>query len=467
MMIIFLRELQDAVKSLRFITLLVVGLILFIISGLMFSSRYVDTRKEYDQRISVIHSVKSTRTAVALRKPSQFLFLAEGGDRYRIQEYRISPGGKIEPSPYSSPQGNPAMPVTPELDWAFIIKIVFSLYALLLGYAAISGEREQGTLRMMLSNSHSRPKILTAKYLTILAVLFIPLFAGITAGLGVIGGSTPEARSLASLARYIILLFTITAYLSVFIFMSLLVSSFVRESSVSLLVLLVLWMICIIIPDISGILSENIYKGQREYALSKALIASERYEVYRNLKTSFQERIDTGQLKTLEEVKKSYAAEVGVINRSISLNREAITNYFQRKAQIAHMISRISPMALFQYVVEATAGTGDIQERRLMEEMKRFSWEYDRYIKEKLGIVVPEFEFGEVNLLINVKVATIKLPQPEEYGGDNSGMPLFRESNPSLSQILRGLFPDLSGLLLWNIVLAMGAFLAFNSADVR
>ena len=43
-----------------------------------------------------------------------------------------------------------------QVDWAFIIGYVLSLIALLFTFDAISGERERGTLRLMLANSIPR-----------------------------------------------------------------------------------------------------------------------------------------------------------------------------------------------------------------------------------------------------------------------------------------------------------------------
>ncbi|MHB9027803.1 MAG: ABC transporter permease [Candidatus Latescibacterota bacterium] len=464
---IILRELHDALKGFRFITLLILSIILFTISGLLFASRYQEARQEYTRRITFIHSVKSTRTSAALREPSPFLFLAEGGDRLRVREYWISPGGKIEPSGNPSPPENAAMPDVPELDWAFIIKVVFSLYALILGYAAVSGERESGTLRMLASYSHTRPKILIAKFCTIFIVLCIPLILGMTINLGIIGGSIPEAVSLSSVTRYLIMLFTTAAYLSLFIFLSLLISSSVRESSVSLLILLMLWVACTVTPDFSGVFANKLYTGRSEYALAKALINSERREVYRNLRSSFQRRIDRGELKTIEEIREAFASEAAAINETILHNSQAYRQFLDRRSDTARMLSKIAPMALFQYAAEAAAGTGHSRERRFAQDMIRHSWEYDRYIEEKLGKVVPELEFGQITVRLDGKMVNVKLPQPSEYNGDKSGLPVFRESDSSLRNILRDMLFDLSGLLFWNLALAAGAFLAFNRADVR
>ena len=60
----------------------------------------------------------------------------------------------------------------------------------------------------------------------------------------------------------------------------------------------------------------------------------------------------------------------------------------------------------------------------------------------------------------------LRSARPEEYSGDKSDFPIFKENRNSLMESLKSASTDLIGLLLWNIVFAMGAFLALNRADV-
>jgi len=69
--------------------------------------------------------------------------------------------------------------------------------------------------------------------------------------------------------------------------------------------------------------------------------------------------------------------------------------------------------------------------------------------------------------MINGKSIFISSPMPEEYRGDKSDFPRFVESQPSIADSLRGALLDLVGLILWNLVLAILAFIAFIRCDVR
>ena len=61
----------------------------------------------------------------------------------------------------------------------YIVRIVLSLVAVLLTYDAISGEREQGTLKLILSNGVPRSTILLSKciggYVTLILPFLVPV----------------------------------------------------------------------------------------------------------------------------------------------------------------------------------------------------------------------------------------------------------------------------------------------------
>ncbi len=61
------------------------------------------------------------------------------------------------------------------LDWSFIISVVISFVVILFTFDAISGERERGTLALMLSNSVPRGVILLSKFLGAFIAIVIPM----------------------------------------------------------------------------------------------------------------------------------------------------------------------------------------------------------------------------------------------------------------------------------------------------
>ena len=70
---------------------------------------------------------------------------------------------------------NPYLVVFPRTDLTFVFQIVISLPTFLFSYDAIAGERQNGTLALVLSNAIPRGKLLFGKYLGGILSLAIPL----------------------------------------------------------------------------------------------------------------------------------------------------------------------------------------------------------------------------------------------------------------------------------------------------
>ena len=148
------KELLDYLQSIQFSVLVVISIVLFTANGIIFVKKYDAQNSRYYEQVAKLYQQPSTMGTTLFAKPNSLIFMAEGGDKYRPVGYELYPKGRLTAMP--GKVRNFKMPDIPELDWTFIIKIVFTLYVLLLGYSSISGEKEQGTLRLILSNSHGR-----------------------------------------------------------------------------------------------------------------------------------------------------------------------------------------------------------------------------------------------------------------------------------------------------------------------
>jgi len=141
------------------------------------------------------------------------------------------------------------------VDLTFVVKIILSLFVILLTYDAISGEKELGTLKVALANSVPRYKILLGKIIggfsVIVLAFLLPLLIGLAFMMGffpqVLGDFTPDTwwRLLIIIAVYLL-------YLAVFFSVGLFVSAFSQRSSTSFIVLLVVWVLFVtIVPRVS------------------------------------------------------------------------------------------------------------------------------------------------------------------------------------------------------------------------
>lgn len=463
---IIIRDLVDHLQSIQFFVLLGVCIVLFTLNGIVSVKMFEGQNALFNKNLSQSQEFKSTRETRIYRQPNPLLFLSEGGEKFRPSGYTLKPKGGIDAQP-ASPR-NFKMPVIPDLDWSFLIKVIFSLYVVLLSYGAVSGEKEQGTLSLILSNSIGRVRVLVAKYCAILLSALVPLLLGAVISLIITGISIPQVLSLAGLSRILVMLIVAVVYLSIFAFLSLLFSSLIHRSSLVLLLLLAFWVLfTVFIPNISGILSEKLTDIPSEYQMAKRAGEMTEKEVWARIQ-EVRERTDRGELKTEEEVKAETDRAFDQGQEDLIKHYKAYDDAMKKRARTAQSLSRLSPTALFQYASENIAQSGADSEEWFLKDVRNFSTVYDDYILKKVGKLVGTSNWSfSTYFEINGKPVHIGSPQPEEYQGDKSDFPQFNETRPSLGYGLKKAFFDLSGLLLWNIVLSVFAFAAFLRADVR
>lgn len=135
------------------------------------------------------------------------------------------------------------------LSAAWVLQLLGPLLVIVLGFSAISGERELGTLRQTLSLGVSMRQVLWGKALALgamLALLMVP--AGWVGGAAVLLSAKPDDRADAAL-RLMSLAGAYTLYLGAFAFLVLAVSAWVSSSRLSLVCLLGLWIgVVLVLP---------------------------------------------------------------------------------------------------------------------------------------------------------------------------------------------------------------------------
>ncbi len=463
---IIIREFLEHIKSLQFYILVLVSTILFSISGWVATNDYQEQVAGYNENMASLKAGPSTMITSCYRKPNPLLFLASGNSKTLSNGVMLSPKGNIREG--ETGELNYRMPIVPELDWTFIIKIVFSLYVILLSFNAISGEKESGTLRIIAANPVQRGKIVLGKYLSIVLTLLIPLTLGGILCLLIESFYIPDVLTFGSLMRVLLMLFLALVYLSLFIFLGIFVSSLIHRSSLSLLVLLAVWIFFgFIVPNISGILAEKLAAIPSEFETSQQMGPMMQQEVWARI-ASITERAEQGEFETKEQILEETDQAFEEAQEKVRQYYTNFDNAMLQRTVTARTIARLSPSALFQYAAEGIAASGHLRQQHFIDDVRAFSTVYDAYVLSKLGKLVgsSNWSFG-TGMTFKGEYVDISSPSPEEYTGDKSDFPFFEESDPKILENLRGVMFDISGLLLWTVIFAMLAFAAIARCDVR
>lgn len=260
------------------------------------------------------------------------------------------------------PQGyflhNPVPLLFPLIDFCSIVGIVISLMAVVFTYDAITGEKQRGTLKLVLSGGVPRYRLLVAKWLGAFSSFLIGYIPGLLIVLLYMelhpGISLSALRYISILAIDVLSILYAACFFSLGIF----VSCRCRDPKTSLLSLLLLWaLLVLIIPSVSAYLGAMLRPAPAPYEMTKQveLIAqearartSDRMTSYENQQKlipsegqSEQHRIYRNQI-VWEEIQSVY----GRASRVWGIYAQKL----RKQIQLSKTISCFSPLPPFVYL---------------------------------------------------------------------------------------------------------------------
>jgi len=265
------RELHSNVITFRFFISLVLSLTLITASAYMFAADYRIRLDKYNTNAeSHRESLEGIKVHVQIesgaeRFPSPLGFLSIGSDKKLGNTISGITFKEVPREAVGQSGGNFLMNIFPSLDVALIIRVVLSLLALLLSYDAISGERERGTLAVMLSNSVPRHHILLGKITGGMISIAIPLTVGLLTGLMVVLFYGSSALKGSEWIRIGLVFLCSLLYLSAIFMLGVLVSARTRGSATSLVILLFIWVVLVMLWPKAPILKDvPIFRHKQE-----------------------------------------------------------------------------------------------------------------------------------------------------------------------------------------------------------
>ena len=217
--------------------------------------------------VSLHTGLKPKAAPRALRSPRPLEVFAREAERYTGQAVKVLlfevPYQAEEVSPFQS--SNPYLAIFSFFDMVYIFQLVLGLLAILIASETISGEKEDGTLRLVLTTNVSRAQILAGKVLAGLTTLAIPTALGfilltilllVTEHIEVGGGEWARMGLLFALSLL---------YLLVFYLIGLAFSCTTHRSATSLIYALFTWaLLAIVLPNsISALFNEQANMGEK------------------------------------------------------------------------------------------------------------------------------------------------------------------------------------------------------------
>ena len=462
------RELYDNFNSLRFAlaTVLLIGLMLTnaVVHLQEHPKRvqaYHDGVAEYENHLTASANESLYRLAQKgpgdlHKKPSSLRFCAEGSETdlprtteglIRWTTQTLESFWILRYPPVNTSLGS-LRPDATLVDWSFIIGYVLSLIALLFTFDSISGERERGTLRLILANAIPRHTVLIGKFLGALISLSIPFTLAALMNLLVISTSRDVHLNAEAWGRLGIIFFIALLYTCLFLALGLLVSARVQRSAVSLVILLLVWVsLVVFMPGTLASIAGDSVSPKATHSLYERS-----WELHYALEDQYSSRWREARGDSRKKIEVDGAFVSEDAEQQEQLQEERLRQQIFQVNR-ARAITRLSPVTIFQHLLEAFAGTGFERHLQFLENVKVYAREYREFV------VDTDRSDPESLHIIGVRAGMSQKPVSPE------AVPKF-EDRLSFSKDFNTAAVDLLLLALFVIVLLSGIYLAFVRVEV-
>jgi ABC-type transport system involved in multi-copper enzyme maturation permease subunit len=412
----------------------------------------------------------------AIRAPSRFAVLAIGADASQPAYWQFSTEG-VEPGPTAVTDGTGRS--ADRMDAVFIVQSVLGLLALLLVFDAVSGERDSGVLRLLLSTPVRRSDLLIGKAVGALLTLSVPLVLGVGAALAVLELQGVSLLGREGLVRVGIVLVASAMYLMNMVALGLAVSTSTRQPRSSWVALLLVWIgVVLIIPRAAGMFAATVRPVRPAFetrqAKTAAILQVQR-ERARTLADAWRRSTGTDSVPeghVDDALRAAYARasaedERRLAARKRSIIRDAETaraRSVDRRERLGHMVGRLSPAMSYAAIAAEMAGTGTEAAGRWSEQvaahqLRLESATFDRSFG--LELYPPQLNF--LRIIWWPELGSDARSRPPDYGE----LPQFAFREPPIGALLRRSAPDLAVLIVGSVVWLAFAIHAFQRAEVQ
>ena len=455
------RELYNNLNSLRFALTTVLLLALMVTNAVRHIrehpkrvQKYRDAVTESINRLTdnandSLYELARQGPGVLYKKPSPLHFCAAGGETL-LPDKVDTPYSRNRFWSLEYPDANISMknvgPDVSQIDWAFIIGYILSLIALLFTFDAISSEREHGTLRLMLANAIPRHTVLIGKFLGALVSITIPFMLAMLVNLLMLSSASEVHLNTEAWGRLGIILFIALLYTCLFLALGLLVSARVQRSAVSLVILLLTWVTFVaFMPSTLAALASGFSSSMAPHEYT------DRYgQSYTKLRKTWRYAWYESNDEKMLRIRGEWHTKIAVSGERLA---GKYLTFKITQVQRARAITRISPAALLQHLLEAFAGTGLDRHQQFTENVQRYAHEYREF--------VVDMERGDPESLhiMGVREGMSQKPvNPEAVPRFEDTRNIGKDFNTAATELLL--------LTLFVVVLLAGAYLAFVRVEI-
>ena len=297
---------------------------------------------------------------------------------------------------------NPVLALFATPDFNYIVNIVVSLLSLLFVFDAICGEKERGTLKLVLAHSVPRDLVLLGKWIGGYLSLAVPFLAALLGGITYVCLTGAIQLNGEILERLLWIVGVSLLYISLFFTLGMLISTLTHRASTALLVSLFVW-ICLIlvIPNLSPVMAKTLSPVpslQTTKAEKEAVDRETEFRLERFRQTVYI--LGPKRWEVREKIRQDGEHQKRKLDQFYE-------DKLQAQIELSKTLSRFSPSASFTFATTHLAGTGIDLSRRFRLGYKRFEDTFRLY-GEDLEVKrytrrLPE-DWFKMDLIPNMKI---------------------------------------------------------------
>jgi len=357
-------------------------------------------------------AVREVRVYSALRPevvipPEQLSVFSKGisgqmGNRVKVQLGNVP----MLASGKTAAGDNPFLASFLSVDFVDVAAIIFSLLALIFSYDAFTREKEDGTLKLQMSNSLSRSASLAGKVLGVLFTLLPILAFSFLLSAVLILLSRNFAISAVEWGRIVLLFAASLLYLAVFVFIGLLVSARSRSSVTSLVTCLFSWVFFVfLVPNVSANFAESFVRVQSRDNLDRVLADLDR-ELEETIHSAWKAQglsegyscwwcsiNSDGYVETYGNDREGFEAfrRKSEISEPIRIRyadrrwalQQSYLDSLTRQARAAETLSLLSPSGVFRTIASSVCTTDLQSHKARMDRVRRYRETFIRFLEAK------------------------------------------------------------------------------------
>jgi ABC-2 type transport system permease protein len=337
-----------------------------------------------------------------------------------------------------------------EISVAMLLQIILPLAIVFLGFSAVSADRENGTLKVMLTQGAGWKEILIGKSLGLMGLamlIIVPAFVMTLAFMI----DTKNSHAVELFPRYTATIFSYVIFLAVICLITIVVSAVSGTSKSALLKLLALWLLlAVILPRTMQALGSYFYPAPSKIEFETAIEEDVLKEGdshnpddphYKHLRDSV---LMVHQVDSVEKLPFNYSGFVMREGEKISANiyqahlRELLTVY-DKQNSITKMTAILNPFSAIRNVSMALSGT-DFESYKIFQHQTE---EYRYLLAQKMNEL-------QMELISNDKAPHDK---PHAISSDHwREVPDFKPTSPEWTTSIKDEGISFLALILWCVV---------------